>query len=385
MTDPREGKPSASMFHRIVFCPGSRTAEEDQPEEETQEWTEDGSAIAKARETGITKHLTEDQREVYDQLVEQEGRLVGDWLSQLGLTLFTPEVVRERRYWIHDDETGLEHQVSAQVDAVHLVPPYALVIDDKSGWLPVTPAERNWQLKVQAVALKEAHPELIHVRVAISQFRLGGRIDPCDYNTEALSFARREVLYHNEQSKDPMAYRNPGPWCDHCRAKAGCPAAQSFASLTQYALPVPAEGKPDPKAMVARLSDEQVSRIVESKTLIEKILGAAKSRLEALPETRLNELGWILKPGAQVQQVKDHEGAAAVLFEDPDEYDKFTKTEVSIPAIAKALHPRWKAEQKAAGIKKGLSLKDFEKQVKERLLPYSDVEQNKASLERVKE
>ena len=197
--DERAGLPSASKFERLAACPGSRNMEASVPdvvkkaiEEEKDELRDSGTRVHRARELGNTMELDEEEVKLYEQGLKCEQEQVEKWQKTRALPAYT-EGPREERLWLHD-RTTLAPILSAKLDVHYLSGEYALVLDWKRGFCTsLVGSTGNWQLRVQALLLKQEHPELKLIRVGFVK-PMFKALDFTDYNEQDLQYCYDSIL-----------------------------------------------------------------------------------------------------------------------------------------------------------------------------------------------
>lgn len=319
--DGRDGLPSASAMERRACCPGSKAAEAAYPQVGESAIADQGSRIHRARETGVVTGLSDEEIQIVQGLQEIEDEAVKKWRHDIGAP--SDEVippVKEERLWVRKRDT-LQPLASAKIDRYWRWRVWALVIDDKSGFLPATPSPRNWQLRTAALSLKSEIPELAGIRVAISQKRFRSRYDACDYDAYDLAHAETELLHVLWRCDQPDAGRYPGSWCRYCSAKARCPQFAAYSMLPVVKL----NPEYDPKlrgqslkteiaTRVSLLSNEDLAFLYDKRHIMAGIQEAVKDRLRQLSELELNQVGLALEQSASVREVTDLDGAFNILM-----------------------------------------------------------------------
>ncbi len=315
--DEREGLPSASAWERVHYCPGSRALiasipPEQLPQSDTEE-AASGTRIHAALETGDGSELDMTEGEVKERLevlrVEAVNRWGDEKRERNPAVVFKAEehqFIKEERIWVIDGE--LNKITSAKLDyaCFHTGLKCGLVIDFKSGYKPTTAAQRNLQMKVQAVALAMEYG-LEEVRVVIAQHRFTSMVTAADYGREDLDRAYQEILYDDWKSKQPDAQRVPGSWCQYCPAKAWCPEQGVFALVPSRNL-VGSADKALLAAYVESLSPQDLAFIERRRKLAVGLFEAVKSRLKKLPADELKSLGYELDKGKPQSAVVDFSG-----------------------------------------------------------------------------
>lgn len=316
--DERFGLDSASSAERTHFCPGWLNLRASIPKERLPQSTgvaaKDGTLIHDALETGDISELDMTQADIAEACNKLEYDAMSQWWNALPkkpggvithAAMKVPQAIREKRYWIHDE--ALNPVTSARVDVAYVYHERALLVDFKTGYKPTTPAQRNFQMKVQAVAL---HRELgvTHVRVAIAQHRFTSLLSQADYDQDGLERAYAEILFDQWRARQPDAARSPGQHCDYCPCKAWCRENASYAGLplivATNAMPA-IMPKEQMLEAIAQLQPAELVFLWKRASIIEKMLDAVKDRLKALPADDLADLGLKLEQGRRQSEIKD--------------------------------------------------------------------------------
>ncbi len=259
MTDPRQGRPSASQIEQRWLCPGSANAQRGLPEVAT-DVSDDGTKIhaALAGESDPTS-LSQVNRTVYDEMNEKLAKSA----EMFG---FDPlKFKAEKRLWFFDEFSG-------QPDRVYLRDGMAYLPDVKSGFLPVTPAPTNPQLATLAI-LAIHNYGVARVAVAIIP-RFGKVKETAEYTPEsamgALTFIRQIIA----DSEKPDAPRKAGDkQCRYCLAKTRCP---EYLAFTSVALTVRENSLP---AMPAEQLASICDKLSAVDGLVKSIKAEAKKRI----------------------------------------------------------------------------------------------------------
>lgn len=313
MSDERGNLPSASSLYILYACLGSWNAQKDLPEDESSSVeAQEGTEIAEALESEDFTGLDEDGRTIAQRLKKFTDDALDEWWRSIGGVPF--EVFKEKRLWIHDRQ-NLKPLASARLDWFAIAPPYAVAIDHKSGYIPVTAARKNVQVRIQALALWHEYPELTTILAGTAQYRFVGKVDMTEYRVRDLEFAQRELELKLWQAKDPTAPRVPGEHCRYCRAKAFCPEAASYSLLPIATLPMPVSGEADVSLAVSQLTHEQLAFVRSRKAIIEKIISAVDARLRGLSAEELSAVGLALSKPGTVTSVANKAEAKRLLME----------------------------------------------------------------------
>lgn len=290
--DERRGLPSASGAEKLYMCAGSFKAEQEAPDTEPTDEAIQGSEIAEALENDDFTALDEEGRNIADKLKEMEAQALEAWRISNRLEARAITTAREERLWVRGEDGKTIG--SAKLDVFWIQDGHGLGIDDKSGYLKVTASHRNYQLRVQALALFDEYP-VAKIRVGTAQYRFRGHLDICDYDLKALQMAKKEYEFAWWRAQQPHAPRQAGSWCRYCKAKPYCREAAAYSLL-----PVPiAKPGMDIAAAVAQLTPQELAFLHEKKAIAEKVFEAVDTRLRSLPREVLNEVGLDLgKPGS---------------------------------------------------------------------------------------
>lgn len=261
MTDPRQGKPSASQIEQRWLCPGSANAQRGLAEVVT-DVSDDGTKIhaALAGESD-PKALESENYTVYEEMNEKLAKSA----EMLG---FDPlKFKAEKRLWFFDEFSG-------QPDRVYLRDGMAYLPDAKSGFLPVTPAPTNPQLAALAI-LAIHNYGAARVVVAIIP-RFGKVKETAEYTPESAMDALTHIRQIIADSERPNAPRKAGDkQCRYCLAKTRCP---EYLAFTSVALTVRENSLP---AMPAEQLASICDRLPAVKGLVDSIKAEAKARIAA--------------------------------------------------------------------------------------------------------
>lgn len=315
MNDEREGLPSASGAHRFVNCAASHRLQSlAPPEESTDPLAAEGTIIHEALETEDGTELTLNQSEIVKKLEEIDRLGYQQWREDFPIK-DKGTAIREERFFIYGpngEKTG-----SSKPDRVYIIGDHALADDFKSGYKQVEDASRSWQGRAQAISIWQNNPELTHVRISFSQFRLRKFYTSCDYGLSDLEYALQEWNLAGWRSKQPDATTNPGWWCTGCRARGFCKAHASMSLLPSAMVQ---NGKIVDKAdailAAMSLSVEDLKAIYDRRTIIEDVLEAVKRRMKALPDETLKELGYRKMAGAKFISKVDINALFQLLWDD---------------------------------------------------------------------
>lgn len=296
-TDPRLGLPSASRFERLVNCPGSRAAEEAiESTGQSSEVAAFGDRVHEALLTGEISDLAANEEQVFQKIHDMEEEAIAKFLEKFIGIGGSPELlhdIKEQRFWVVD-QVG-NKITSAQVDRAlvwkHMDTLHCLLIDAKTGFLEVTHANANWQLRVGLVALDQAYGPFESSRVAIAQYRLKEAFSRCDYTQANIRHAYNEIVFHDSRSKQQEAPYAAGKHCTYCSARSNCPTLAAYSMLPSVQSATLGLAKKDVVARVATLSLPDLAFIESKRTSATNLFTAVKDRLKTLSDDQLAELG----------------------------------------------------------------------------------------------
>lgn len=298
--DEREGKPSASNWHRYELCPPSfglerearrlgQVAYQDSPEARSGERIH--LALAGQKVT-----LSKEEQHSVELLGERaHGEVLRIFGSEPPKTLF------EERFFLGGK------LCSGRVDRLYYNSQTVLIQDFKSGFHEPDPAAVNAQLRVLSVlvALALRAKEVPRLEQVIAQIISG------PYGVTETRFGLAELARGYDQMvatlktlSDPHAQYNPGPkQCRYCPATLICPALKARHATVKI------EGLPASGPGAAQLLEtcELLSR------QIEQIRGYYKRILESDPAAEIP--GWALLPGPARREVTDWRAARSRLEE----------------------------------------------------------------------
>lgn len=298
-SDPRRGLPSWSNLDRDENCPAAHAMAQEAKrqglEPPPDECADSGTLIHRYLETEADEDfaaLNHGQQETAERCLAQKHELVQAWMipsgpnlthlkeHRLGLTVVgtVVDVTPETRAALIS--TGM-----ADLIVLDLHHRRALIVDWKTGWLDVSPATVNKQLRGLAAAAA-VRWNLLSVRVAIVH-PMKGQPTVADFDDAALDHAMVWLEHVTEETRwqhSPKA----GDWCRYCPAKALCPSLREEATsqstvLFQDGLP------PDNQqsAMIARALDlppETLARLLKGRRMIGWYVNAIEAAARILLE-----------------------------------------------------------------------------------------------------
>lgn len=272
-----------------------------------------GTEIAEAMESEDFSGLDEEGRTIAQRL----QAMVDDALGMFQVTYASTEpvmVLKETRMWMFDGNSN--PIASAKPDFAAIKGNAAILVEQKSGYLPVARAHSNIQLRIQALCLNAEYPHVTEIVGAIAQYRFTGAWSSVHYGPRELDMARRELELKLWMAEDIDAPLNAGEWCRYCRAKAVCPSAAAFSLLPVATLnQLEPLTKDNVQALVQRLPLEQMATLRKNKSIIEKILEAVGEQLRRTPLAELNKVGLTIGKASEGRAVKEAGMAQHILLE----------------------------------------------------------------------
>lgn len=314
--DERLGKWSASSALRIHKCPASVGFVGNLPEAQriksSGDVTASGTRIHEGWENGEDEGLDMTESQILTAIKEMEGKALSEWIKSLPAIGEVTEY-REERFWILDEAT-LEPITSAQVDVAYVCGKSALIIDGKTGYKSVTPANINRQMMVQAVSLfMDSGVE--NIRVAIAAHRWKSVLTQADYNLEALQKAHASIIFDDWRTKQSDAEFSAGTWCEYCPGRGACKHFAVYSMLPSVMAQVSKTKRGAIVASADHLTLEDLAFVERRRGLGEKFYDAVKSRLKLMTAEDLASIGFELKPGNWKSEFKDP-GAIMDMLED---------------------------------------------------------------------
>lgn len=307
--DERLSLPSASSFETDVLCPGRQNMLNTLPPEALQETADDdadrGTRIHRSRETGDTSQLDEEDLEIYTKGMATEKSAVEQWKTDFQIPSMPTPTLEERLY-LHWPDT-LAPATSARLDVSYIDGKNGLVVEWKSLWCSnLTPAEKNWQGRLQAVLLAKEY-ELTHVRLVFNK-AMFGKIDAVDYTENDLKHSEESIFHALYETKNPHAQRRAGAHCRYCPASKFCPEAAAMSLLPTTIIRDIKSAELSPEQIAERMSASDLVAVWSRSTVIVKILEAIKTRLKSFPADELSGLGLQLADGRKMDKIINTQG-----------------------------------------------------------------------------
>jgi hypothetical protein len=249
--------------------------------------------------SGADTELSPAQEKTLVELKRLEAMVLADWSAAEPFILLG----REERLWLRN---GIEPVHSGQYDCAYLSTDYqrALILDAKTLYGELQPAEHNDQLRELVGLFRFNYPSLKHFSVAILAPNRPERISIATYDQLEAELALRLLRLSLLESADPGAPRTPGDHCEHCPARLQCEEARQLIGHSyslkarieagEFVLPLGEKG--------ARILEE----IKTAKTLLADLEEAYKSELKTDPECLP---GWTLSNGRKLRSIPEVEKA----------------------------------------------------------------------------
>jgi hypothetical protein len=305
MTDlERLDLPSASSAYRRRRCTGSENLirelrargllKEIAPTKDALS----GTAVH-AGWTGAKVQLDSSQEKTLIELKRLEAMVLADWSGGEPFILLG----REERLWLRH---GIEPVHSGQYDVCYLSQncERALMLDAKTLYGEIEPAEHNDQLRELVALFRLNYPGIKHYTVAILAPNLAERVSIATYDQLEAELALRLLRLSLAESADPGAPRTPGAHCEHCPARLQCEEARQLIGHS-YSL----KARIDAGEFVLPLG-EKGARILEeiktAKTLLADLEEAYKAELKNDPDCLP---GWQLSNGRKLRWIPEVEKA----------------------------------------------------------------------------
>jgi hypothetical protein len=314
-TNERGDLPSASNAHRYAACPGSHRACIGLPDTTSDDASRGGRIHAwlEGMASGtIPPPLADpEERDVAERCLHQSGLLIREHLRL--------EVHRlvETRLW--DPSRTWSGKADLVVIDNHNT---ALVIDYKTGRGDVEEAVGNLQLRALAVLVADLpNTSIDSVTVAIVQ-PLAGPPLVCRYDIATLRRATDEIDEIMAKANATGQPRNPGPWCQYCRASGTDRCPESRANLVTVAAT---------QASPALTTD--LGRWLDAADAAEEAIANIRSQAKAILQAGGEVPGWTLKPGRFTETITDPElvaGRFGMLHKDGEEARKAFLRTVSV-------------------------------------------------------
>jgi hypothetical protein len=304
-TNERGNLPSASNAHRYAACPGSHRACIGLPDTTSEDAARGDRIHAWLQgmaDGAIPPPLSDpEEQDVAERCLWQSGKLIREHVGVECDRLIEKRLWDPSRTW-----SGKADLVVIDLDG------RALVIDFKTGRGDVETAEGNLQLRALA-ALVAVHYTVDVVTVAIVQ-PLAGPPSVCRYDIAALERAGDEIEAIMAKANATNQPRNPGPWCQYCRAAGSAHCPESKENVRVVAVQGAGVQRNQDIGMMLHFADAAEAAICNIRAQAKSILQAGGT----VP-------GWELRPGRATERITDPElvaGRFSMLHRDPEEARK---------------------------------------------------------------
>jgi len=249
--------------------------------------------------SGVGVELSPSQEKTLIELKRLEAMVLADWSGGEPFILLG----REERLWLRQ---GIEPVHSGQYDVCYVSSDYrrALMLDAKTLYGEIDPAEHNDQLRELVALFRFNYPALEHYTVAILAPNQPERISSATYDQLEAELALRLLRLSLFESADPGAPRTPGAHCGHCPARLQCEEARSLIGH-----PYSVKARIDAGGFVLPLG-EKGARLLEeiktAKTVLADLEEAYKAELKTDPDCLP---GWQLSNGRKLRWIPEVEKA----------------------------------------------------------------------------
>lgn len=275
----------ASELDRRALCPGSAQLEEGLPDEDTPESLEG---------TLLHQYMAhpEYERKVLKDKQQDLLRIAHGIEQQVFDIVIQNEKIRDDEQYIELREAeGRWNDLTGHMDLWRRYPARSLsvIIDWKFGWLPVSRAEFNLQLRGYAALTED---ERVYVAIGQPRADYNERLTIAAYSTEDLVAARLQIEVIRAKSENPEAPLVAGEvQCRYCKAKLMCPAFK--AAYTQGLVPLgyfDADASKTKRLAIieerlSEINDQQIGAMIEATKLVEFIydplMEEARRRIKA--------------------------------------------------------------------------------------------------------
>ncbi len=339
---PLELRPSAAS--RWIACPASALLSKDIPPTPSGDAAQAGTAIHALAE--YCYQFDDDPMEFEGETME--GVKLAKWHCEMAFDHL--QAIRDLETFAGQGSIRIEEKVSylendqvtlrgtADVIALARHENVIVVLDLKTGAQYVD--EDSDQLKIYALgALKKFDIDAKTIELQINQPRTGGvRVHAMSLD-DLRAWERNTLIPAIMAATDPQTQPKPSEKaCQYCPAKLTCPAqAAAFELVAAQEPGIATMTKEDIKQVMVRLSDDQVSDLLDRAPIVEAFVDAlrkhAKERMEqggVLP-------GWQLAPKRATRKWINEDKAKDALINAGLSVDKLYITDFISPAEAEKL------------------------------------------------
>lgn len=278
---------SASNALPDSLCIGRHLTQLDVSEVEVNRDSESGTKIHWALCHRNPNKLTLEEFSTYERCCEIEEAKVNEFFG----TVKQPISFREQRFWIALDR----YKHSAQPDVVYRSGRQALIIEYKSLFGDIEPAERNLQLRDQVVCVDHEFFMLERVGSVVIQPHVTMKPEITVYHPEDIERARLLLAVRIANSNTPEFKNNHNPGkvqCRYCRGKTICKEYNLWAGkdlpIQHKLLDVP----------VAEWKPEDMALFLDRYSIAENWLKDCKQYIKGLIKEHPGQVpGWTMRPG----------------------------------------------------------------------------------------
>lgn len=337
-----ELRPSAAS--RWIACPASALLSKDIPPTPSGDAAQAGTAIHALAEECYQFDL--DPFESEGDTVE--GVKLAKWHCEMAASHV--EAIKDLERFAGRANVRVEEQVSyceseavrlrGTADAIGIAKHRGtiVILDLKTGAQYVD--EDSDQLKIYALgAIKKFNLDINEVELQINQPRTGGlRIHSMTVQ-ELQAWEQSTLIPAIIAATDPATQPKPSEKaCQYCPAKLTCPAqAAAFELVAQQEPAITTMSKDEIKQVMVRLSDQQVSDLLDRAPIVEAFVDALRKHAKERMEQGGILPGWQLAPKRATRKWVSEESAKQALTEAGVPVDKLYTTDFITPADAEKL------------------------------------------------
>jgi len=337
-----ELRPSAAS--RWIACPASALLSKDIPPTPSGDAAQAGTAIHALAEECYQFDL--DPFESEGDTVE--GVKLAKWHCEMAASHV--EAIKDLERFAGRGNVRVEEQVSyceseavrlrGTADAIGIAKHRGtiVILDLKTGAQYVD--EDSDQLKIYALgAIKKFNLNINEVELQINQPRTGGlRIHSMTVE-ELRQWEQSTLIPAIIAATDPATQPKPSEKaCQYCPAKLTCPAqAAAFELVAQQEPAITTMSKDEIKQVMVRLSDQQVSDLLDRAPIVEAFVDALRKHAKERMEQGGILPGWQLAPKGATRKWVSEESAKQALTEAGVPVDKLYTTDFISPADAEKL------------------------------------------------